>query len=161
MKKIFITLLAGFFVFSVVPSGFAGHHGGKQCALKGGGCCGKSGGHDKQSECPIVNALLTQAHTALEHQKDLGLTADQVKAIRDIKIEAKKFNIRMGAEMAIAEIDMKMKFKADEFDAEGLKQMIDTMAAQFPEGGKKAVDWYANFRATLKADQWAKLKELL
>lgn len=162
MKKIFAVALASFLIFSVVPSVFAGHGGG-QCPLKGGmGKCCSGGGHgDKQSQCPIVNALLTQAHTALEHWKDLGLSADQVKTIREIKVEAKKFNIRMNAEMQIAEIDMKMKFKADEFDGESLKKMIDQMAVQMPEGGKKAVDWYASFRSTLKADQWQKLKELL
>lgn len=152
-------MLAAFFVFSAVPSSFAGH-GGKQCPLKGGGCSSHSG-CDKQSQCPILNALLTQAHTALEHSKDLGLSDDQINKIREIKIEAKKFNIRMGAEMAIAEIDMKVAFKADNFDAEGMKKNIDAMAAQFPEGGKKAVDWYAAFRSELKADQWQKLKELL
>lgn len=156
MKKIFVTMLAAFFVFSSVPSGFAGHGGG-QCSRRGyGGHC-----EQKASECPIVNALLTQAHTALEHSKDLGLTDDQITKIREIKIEAKKFNIRMGAEMAIAQIDMKVAFKADNFDAEGMKKNIDAMAAQFPEGGKKAVDWYAAFRSELKADQWQKLKELI
>ncbi len=162
MKKIFVTMLAAFFVFSMVPSGFANHGGspGKQCSLKGGSCCGDHGGQ-KASECPIVNALLTQAHTALEHQKELGLSAEQVSGIREIKIEAKKFNIRMNAEMQIAEIDMKSAFKADDFDGEGLKKMIDQMAVQMPEGGKKTIDWYAKFRSTLKADQWQKLKELL
>ena len=159
MKKIFAAVFASFLIFNMLPSAFANHDGSGQCPYKKGGCGGH--GEQKKSQCPILNALLTQAHESLEHSKDLGLTADQVKTIREIKIEAKKFNIRMNAEMEIAEIDMKSMFRADEFDADGMKKMIDQMAVQMPEGGKKAVDWYAKFRSTLKADQWQKLQELL
>ena len=157
MRKYFAVLFSMVFILSFIPQSIACQGmDGKQCSMKGG-----HGSHDgAESPCPIMNKLLMQAHESLEHSKDLGLSADQVKAIREIKIEAKKFNIRMKAEMEIMEIDMKSKLWADEFDAEGLKKMIDGMAAGMPEGGKKTVDLYAKFRSTLKADQWQKLKEL-
>ena len=157
MKKYLVILSVMMFLFNFIPQGIACQGmEGKQCARKGG-----HGSHDgAKSPCPLMNALLMQAHESLEHSKDLGLSADQIKTIREIKIEAKKFNIHMKAEMEIMGIDMKSKLWADEFDAEGLKKMIDGMAASMPEGGKKTVDLYAKFRSTLTADQWQKLKEL-
>lgn len=151
MKKYFAFILTSFLILGFVPASFA-------CE---GGKCSRGGYHEEQeSQCPIVNKLLMQAHEALEHSKELGLSAEQINTIRGIKLEAKKANIRMMADMQIMELDMKSKLMADDFDAEGMKKMIDSMAAGMPEGGKKAIDWYAKFRSTLKADQWQKLKEL-
>lgn len=167
MKKLMAFFVAGFFLLNLVPSVFAGHHGhgktgGGQCSRGGGSCCsGAQKDCAGKSECPMVSALLMQAYTALEYSKDLGLTDDQVNAIREIKMETKKFSIRMDAEMKIAKIDMKSKFKADKFDAEGLKKMVSDWAAKMPEGPNQMIDWYAKFRSTLNEDQWQKLKELL
>ncbi len=160
MKK--TALILGFLmVFAASTAAFANHHGGKSCGLGGGchhgqSCCNKGG----ESQCPLTNMLLEKAHMALEHSKELGLTAEQVQNIRSIKIETKKHVIRGTAEMQIMELDMKVVMKGDTFDAEAVKAMIDKGVPAWADNAKKVVDWYAAFRAELKPEQWAKLKEL-
>ena len=155
MKKTAIIL--GFLLaFAVSTAAFAHHEGGQACPMG----AGNEHGMREQSPCPVTNMLLMQAHEAVEHSKDLGLTADQIQAIRDIKIEAKKNNIRMKAEMEIMEIDMKVMMKADKFDAEAFKAMMDKGMPQMMENGKKVVDWYAKFRSILKPEQYARLLEM-
>ena len=148
MKKYLTGLFAFLLILNFVPLSFA--YKSQQCSRMGGPSCGET----QKSPCPIVNKLLMQAHTALEHSKELGLTQEQTNTLRNIKIETKKFNIHMMAEMQIMEIDVKSQMMADNFNVDGMKKMIDQMAASMPEGGKKVVDWYAQFRSTLKYKHW-------
>ncbi len=159
MKK--TALILGFLVMFAASTAFA-NHGGKFCPMGGGKACkGMScASHQQESPCPIVNTLLEQAHAALEHSKDLGLTAEQIQGIREIKIEAKKHNIRMKAEMEIMQLDMKVMLKSDTFDAEAAKAMMEKGMPGMMEGGKKVIDWYGKFRSILKPEQWEKLKEI-
>ena len=154
MKRnwIIYTLFIAVF-FSFVPLASANHHG--KCPLSG-----KSGECDShaKSPCPIVNQLMYTAHEALEHQKSLGLTADQVKTIRGIKMDQVKKSIRQMAEMQIMMIDMKSKLNAEPLDVEGLNAMIDQGSAGMAAGAKETVSDYAKLLSVLTPEQLEKLK---
>lgn len=164
MKKSFkqILLLALISMVFLTPVAIAGHSG-KQCPVKGHG--GYSGGDctkkcDKGGECPIVGKTLCLAHGALEYQKELALSDDQIKAIKALKLEVKKQKIQQTAQMQIGMLEMHAMLKADTLDVEGLKAMIDQGMAAMTTNAKASVDQYAQMKSILKQDQIAKLKEL-
>jgi len=151
---VYALFIAVFFSFAPLASA---NHGGK-CPMSGkGGQC-SSGKHEEKSPCPIVNKLMHTAHEALEHKKDLGLTADQVKSIWSIKMDAKKRMIRQMAEMQIMMIDMKSKLNAEPLDVEGLNAMIDRGSAGMASGAKETVSEYAKLLSLLTPEQLEKLK---
>lgn len=162
-KKITTLLLAVFFLLSLALPAMAGDCKGGQCPMKNAqGGCGKSGGScgNKEYQCPIVAKLMKKAHFFLENQKEIGLSEDQVQAIKAIKIEAKKSYIRQEAEMKIFEMDLDQKLSEPKVDVEALNAMMDSASAGFAQGGKATVASYAKLKAVLKDDQMAKAKEI-
>jgi Spy/CpxP family protein refolding chaperone len=158
-RSLFLALAAMVFL---APAAIAGHHG-SQCSLKAKGECSKGGSccsKDEKGGCPIVGKTLCMAHSALEHQKELSLSDDQVKAIRALKLEVKKQKIQQSAQMQIGMLEMHAMLKADTLDVEGLKAMIDQGMAAMATSAKASIDQYAQMRSILKQDQIAKLKEL-
>ncbi len=161
LKYVFILGLISM-VF-LAPAASANPKGG-ECPMKSGhgdccsrGCDQKAGGH---GECPIVAKTLWLAHAALDHKAEIGLSADQVKAIKELKLEVKKQKIQQKAAMEIGMLEMHSKLKADDFDAEGLKAMMDEGMASMVAGAKASIDQYAKLRSILKNEQIEKLKNL-
>lgn len=157
-KNVLMSLFAFLMVLSLAVPAFANCEGG-HCPLKGhrggGSQCSEGKG-----ECPIAAKLLMKAHFYLEHQKEIGLKDDQVKAIKAIKVEAKKAKIRQGAEMKIFQMDLESKLSEPQVDVEGLNGMVDEMAAGMTSGAKATIASYAKLKGILTAEQQAKAKEL-
>lgn len=157
-QSLFLALAALVFL---APAAIAGQHG-KQCPMMSKGKCSKGSCSMKGEKggCPIVGKTLCMAHSALEHQKELALSDDQVKAIKALKLEVKKQKIQQTAQMQIGMLEMHAMLKADTLDTEGLKAMIDQGMAAMATSAKASVDQYAQMKSILKQDQLAKLKEL-
>lgn len=152
----FAALIAAL-VFSFTPLASANHGG---CPMGKGSDCGSKSQCDQKGGCPIANQLIELAHEALENQKDLGLTAEQVSTIRGLKIANKKREIQQMANMQIMMIDMKVKMMDENFDAKGLSGLVDQGSAAMADGAKQTIQDYGKLLKTLTAEQRAKLKEM-
>ena len=156
VKKTMLFVLAGMCLWLASPA-FA-EHGSKQCAM-GSKECKMDGGQDK-SQCPIASKLMMEAHEILEHKTDLALTDDQVKTIKDIKLESKKDATRQGADMKIFMMDLQSKLQGEKLDVEGTNALIDQNFAAFSSAAKANVAAYAKLKAVLTTEQSAKLQSL-
>lgn len=168
MKKLTISILALVLMLGgAVLTAQASHHEGKgdgKCPMMGSGkqCpmmkgdCEKKGG----AECPITSKLMKKAGFYLENADAIGLTEDQVKQIKAIKMDAKKEMILGAAQMEVAMLDIESKMYGDPIDTAALDQLIDKNMADMGAGAKKMVQQYAALKQVLNADQKKKAKEV-
>lgn len=166
MKKTLASIFTAIMIFTLAVPAFAKCEGGhcpmkgkrgEECASKGacsskGDCC--------KDQCPITAKLMKKAHFYLENQKEIGLKEDQIKAIKAIKMETKKAEIRQSAEMQVFMMDLESKLSEPQLDTEGLNAMVDSMSSGFNSGAKATIAAYAKLKGILTADQHAKVKEL-
>jgi len=101
-----------------------------------------------------------KAHVLLENQKELGLTDDQVKTIKNLKLQVEKDEIRQNADRETFMLDLKSKLHEDKIDVEGAKALIDKNYLAAASAAKSNLDAYAQLKNTLTPAQEAKIKEL-
>jgi hypothetical protein len=168
MKKATLFVFAVLFGFAALfaAPAFADHHDkGGQCEL-GSKCkgddCGKcnSGKNSDCDKCPIMSKIMKKAKFFLSNSKEIGLSDEQVAAIKAIKMDTKKAGIRTEAEMKIWEMDLDAKLSEPAVDVEGLNAMIDKASAGWGEGAKQGIATYAKLKAILSEAQMAKAKEI-
>ena len=139
-------LFLGMFVF-LSPSVFAhsiSHRGGSQC----------------ESQCPITNKFMMKSHFILENKSEIGLTEDQVKAIKALKLQTEKDSIKQTADMKTFMLDLQSKLAEDKVDVEGTNALIDKSFASASEGAKSNLAAYAKLKSLLTPDQVTKMKAL-
>ncbi len=157
MKKIILSsFLIAMMALSFSGNALAECEGG-HCSMKKkwGGECGKGKG-----QCPITEKIMKKAYFFLDNQKALGLKEDQVTAIKAIKMDVKKAEIRQMAEMQVFQIDLKTKLSEPTVDIEGINAMIDSMSAGMASSAKASVASYAKLKAVLSNEQMSKAKEI-
>ncbi len=110
-------------------------------------------------QCPVAGKFMKKAHFLLENKADLGLTDEQVKAIKDMKLQVEKDGIRQNADREIFMLDLKSKLEADKVDVEGTNALIDKGFASLAASTKSNVEAYSKLKDSLTPDQLAKMKE--
>ena len=146
VKKIMFVLFLGMTVFLNSPA-FAHHmDGGKM---------------DKgQGQCPVANKFMMKAHFLLEHKADVGLTDDQAKTIKDLKLQVEKGSIQQSADMKTFMLDLDSKLAEDKVDVDGTNALIDKGFASAAASAKSNLNAYAKLKALLTPDQITKMKAL-
>lgn len=164
MKKFYTFLVLALMAMplAAVPA-FAGH--GKDC--KDGRCslhekkgCCKSGCDKSSEQCPLAAKFMEKAHFFLDNQQEIGLSEEQVKTIKQLKMERKKAFIRQKAEYEVFGIDLKMKLYESPLDVDGINGMIDQFSASMANGSKETVAALAELKSVLDDTQMAKAKEI-
>ncbi len=117
-------------------------------------------GKQCQSQCPIAAQLEKTTHVLLSNKADLNLTEDQVKAIKDIDLQADKAEAQQGADAKVFMLDLKSSLDADKIDVDAGNALIDKNFATFAAAAKTNLAAYAKLKAVLTPEQSAKLKEL-
>ena len=139
------------------------------CPLKGGECSHCSKGGDSECSkgdcggeggCPIMAAFKKKSHFFLENAQEIGLSDEQVTAIKAMKTQVKKWEIQQMAGMQIGMMDMEEKLHANPVDVEGLNAMIDQGMADMGKGAKELVATYAKLKAVLTPEQMTKAKAI-
>lgn len=128
------------------------------CSKRSGMCA--KGGEEGSHSCPIMGKLMKKAHFLLDNSDAIGLSADQVTAIKGIKMQAKKSAIQQEAGMKIFMLDMESKLGEETLDVAGISAMIDKGSSEMASGGKQTVQLYAQLKAVLTPEQLAKAKEI-
>jgi Spy/CpxP family protein refolding chaperone len=124
----------------VSPQVFAGHGGGK-----GGDLAGK---------------FFYKAHMLLELEDKLGLSSEQVKTIRDLKMSVKKDYITKEAEIEILKLDIHSQLKNDKADLAAINALVDQKYEIKKAMSKTLLESYVTLKSAVTKEQWAKFKEL-
>lgn len=120
-----------------------------------------SGMMDKEhSQCPIANKFAMKSRFLLDHKDDIGLTDDQVRSIKDLKLRTEKDDIRQLADMKALKLDIESKLMEDKVDIEGTSALIDKGSAAASTAAKSNLTAYAQLKAILTPDQITKMKTL-
>lgn len=167
MKKTFAILLAVCFLLSPLgaSSAYAKHgygaHGSmcKYCPLKQH-ASGYRGHGEKEYNCPVTGKFMKKTHFFLENQKELALTEEQVRSIKELKLGVKKSYIRQMAELQVFALDVDQALSEPKVDVEGIQAMIDQFSTSMSDSAKKTVADYAKLKSVLTPEQLAKAKEL-
>src|SRR5439155_47780 len=90
----------------------------------------------------------------------IGLTDDQVKAIKDLKLQMEKDSIRQSADMQTFMLDLQSKLGEDKVDVEGSNALIDKGFASASASAKSNLEAYAKLKGLLAPEQITKIKTL-
>ncbi len=146
MKNFVMALLIAILAFPASLS-YADH---------GGQCPAGKGGY----QCPITEKFMKKAHFILENKDEIGLTEEQVKTIKDLKLKVKKGAIKQGADLEMMMLDLEGKMSEDQVDVEGINAMIDEGFSSMSGATKEVVSDYAKLKGTLTPEQMTKLKSI-
>ena len=120
--------------------------GGKMCQFSHGGKWGRS---EEKNPCPIMSKFFHTSHEILEHKTELGLTEEQVKSVKDLKLDMEKRSIKQMADMQIFMLDIKSKLGEDKVDTDQVNAMIDQGFANMSATAKDSVASYAGLKGIL------------
>lgn len=113
----------------------------------------------KKSE-GLEDKFCKKAGFLLSNEEELGLSDDQVKKIKDLKLKTKKDLIKMDADVKIAELDVKDSLYQDTIDVASVKALIDKKYDLKKDKAKMLVSSYAALKDILTKEQKDKMKEL-
>ncbi len=152
-RKLGLMVFLGTFLF------FSSAYANSEGDFHGGHGYGMAG--HKEGQCPVVGQLTKKAHFLLENKTELGLTDDQVKTIKALKLQVEKDGIRQNADRETFLLDLRSKLGEDKIDVEGTNVLIDKSFASMADSTKSDVAAYAKLKSTLTPEQVTKMKELL
>ena len=116
----------------------------------------KAKGHHWDFEKKVVH----KAMLLIKNQEELGLTDEQVKKIKDLKIATKKDVIKKKADIEILGLDIKAALWEDTVDLNAINDLIDKKYDLKKEKTKSLVAAYVELKGVLTEEQKAKLKDL-
>ena len=120
----------------------------------------RDSGKTKKHHWDFEKKFSYKARFILENKKELGLLDEQVKKIKDLKIEAKKDLIRKKAELDILALDIKGELWRDTIDTDRVNKLIDKKYELKKEKAKSLVNTYVALKNILTDEQREKMKEL-
>lgn len=121
---------------------------------------GMDGMKGQSQQCPIATKAMKKAHFLLQHKDDIGLSADQVKQIQDMKLQIEKDSIHQTADMQAFMLDLDAALMNDTLDVNAGNALIDKGFAAASAAAKANLASYAKLKAILTPDQLTKMKAL-
>jgi len=142
-----------------VAVGFLGVADGYANRDKGGYSKGgmQGGGH---YEMPLHAKLFMKAKFLMIHQEELGLSEQQLDAIKDIKHGFKKEMITRTAEIEVIKVDIKALLHKRVVDVEAINRLIDQKYAIKNAKSKSMVQAFADLKAVLTDAQYDQMKKI-
>lgn len=151
-RKLFVLMLAACFALSTSYV-YGEGHGMMMGKMKGGDkSCHRDGNFEDE--------FCDKAMMILKSQEELGLSDEQVKKIKDLKMLVKKDLIRKKADIDILAIDIKSAMREDVIDVNAVNALIDKKYEIKKEKAKSLVAALAVLKTLLTEEQRKKLKTL-
>lgn len=125
---------------------------GKKCSMKGM--------HSSMDKWGLEEKLLYKLHFIFMNEAELGLSAEQVKSLRQLKMDTKKLIIQKNAEVEVLVVDIHGMLYEPKIDEAAVGKLIDQKYEIKKDKAKALVSAYAKLKTTLSEDQMKKLKEL-
>ncbi len=133
-----------FFVAAgMFPPAFADH--GKKGMGYGGGLHGM---------------FFMKAHFMLIHGEQLGLSEDQMRQIKDLKVEVKKYLVSRDAEVELKAIDINAALHESPVNTQAISALIDEKYALKSAKAKYLVDAIVKLKSMLSDEQMSMLKSM-
>ena len=117
--------------------------------------------YEKGKKTDFSMKVLYKMHLAIVYQDELGLSDEQYKKIKALKIDTKKDLIKRKAEIELLGIDIKSKLSEDSVDIEGINKIIDQKYELKKAKAKALVEVCAKFKGILTAEQNKNLKKIM
>ena len=139
--------------------------GHPNAALAHGAEGGKSGCHLMSKsfgrlEGNLKGAYFTAAHSILKHQEKLGLTADKITAMEDLKNDIEKQLVTQNAEIKVVELDLKNELGKEKVNAETVNRLVDQKFELEKAQTKNLLSALIKLKGMLTPEQTAQLKDL-
>lgn len=108
----------------------------------------------------LEDVFFAKARMIQENQKELGLTADKIEAIKKLEIETQKAIVKQDADIQIASIDLMAKLHEYPIDVNTADKLIDQQYDLKKTKAKELVDAIAKLKGSLTREQYDMLKQL-
>lgn len=118
---------------------------------------GKGVKHDPSLE----DKFYDKVEILMAHQDHLGISDDQMKKVKEIKIKTKKEIIKTNADIDIIAVDLKAAMWEDPMDTAAIDKMLDKKYDLKKQMAKTLVAGCAEIQNILTKDQKDKLKALM
>lgn len=119
------------------------------------GFCKKDG-----SRFDAEDKFFFKAKMTLSMAQELGLSAEQVKTIKDLERNMKKEVLRTDADMEIIALDIEEQLSADVPEAEAIKAAVEKKFDLNKKKAQSLIDSYIALKGVFTKEQKEKLKEL-
>lgn len=109
----------------------------------------------------MSDMFIMKAKMIYKNQEVIGVSEDQMKQIKSLKMELKKDSIRKTAEIKILKIDIRSLMHKDQIDVAAVNKLVDQKYEIKKAKTKKAVGAFAKLKKIITKEQMAKLKKLM
>ncbi len=153
MKKMLLLVLAMIVLMSstVFANSWSGEGKGKECPV---------GVAKEHSQCPIMEKFMKKTRFLLENKSEIGLSDEQVKTIKGLKLQIEKSEVQQRADRETFILDLKSELAEDKIDVEGANKLIDGNFDAAATAAKANFSTYAKLKGLLTSDQVTKMKAL-
>ncbi len=163
MKKFIAILILGLFAAVLISLRVAANDEGSCCrGMKTGmpekEMCGRCGHPDK--EMNLEEKFYHKAYFILENSAPLGLSEEQVKKIKTLKLNTKKNLIKNNAELEALALDIEAALENEVIDVNGVNALIDKKYAAKSQEAKISLGAYVELKSILSKEQVSKVHEM-
>lgn len=126
------------------------------------GFCKKDGGRFSKSgvRFDAEDKFFLKAKMTLSMAQELGLSAEQVKAIKDLKRNMQKEALKTDADIEIISLDIEEQLSADVPEAEAIKAAVEKKFDLKKKKVQSLIDSYIALQGVFTKEQKEKLNEL-
>jgi len=117
-------------------------------------------GEKEKSHFSLEDKFSKKTKLILSNQDELGLSDEQVKKVKELKLETKKGLLKANAEIDIIALDIKAKMWTDSIDTNSVNKLIDKKYDLKKEKTKSLVAAYVALKDILTKEQKEKMGEL-
>jgi len=147
MKKLFVfAVLFCAFIALAAPASVAG--GRCMCP-----CCSDEGGS-------LDDKFMAKVSFINMNKDELGVSDEQARKVKDLKLELKKTLIKKQAEIDLLALEIKSGLWEDTVDTAALSELIARKYELKKEKAIAVVEAYANLKKTLTKEQMDKMKKM-
>ncbi|MFH1877547.1 MAG: Spy/CpxP family protein refolding chaperone [Candidatus Omnitrophota bacterium] len=118
------------------------------------------GGHPGGPKDDLAGKLMMKCGFLMKSQEEIGLSDEQIRKIKDIKMRVKKDLISKKAAIELLAVDIKSMLWEDKIDTKAIDKLIDQKYDIKKEKAKNLVAAYAELKSVLTDEQRAKAKKL-
>ena|SRR3989338_11078088 len=117
-------------------------------------------GRKEAGHMDLEDKFFKKAHFILENQEELGLSDEQIKKVKELKIKTKKNIIKTDAEIEMTALDIKALMAEDTIDADAVNKLIDKKYDLKKDKVKSSLAAYLELKGILTKEQTEKIKEI-
>ena len=112
------------------------------------------------NKCCFAEKFFHFTHSILENHEELGLTDENVKKVRDLKIGTKKSLIRNKAEVELLMVDIISSLYAAKPEISEINKLIDKKFDIKKAGMKKLIASFVGIKKLLSKEQMKQVKAI-